>query len=86
MSSKDSHSYSKETGHIYTFTVVHVGFGHMAKKAPYVLAIVDFENQEKVTAVIEDVTNFDSIKIGDLVKWKRLDEQIGPIYSQQNHS
>lgn len=48
----------KQTGSIVSFTVVHVGFGHMAKRAPYVLAIVQTEENVKLTTVIDGVLDF----------------------------
>ncbi|TGL63093.1 hypothetical protein EHQ58_01180 [Leptospira ognonensis] len=68
-------------GKVYTYTIVYVGFGHMAERAPYVLAIIDFPDHQKITAVIEDVTDFSQIKIGVTVQFKRVDEKIGSIYS-----
>ncbi|PJZ46967.1 Zn-ribbon domain-containing OB-fold protein [Leptospira brenneri] len=70
----------KPNGIIHSFTVVHVGFGHMANRAPYVLAIVQTEENVKLTTVIEDVTNFEEIKIGDKVQFKTWDPNIGPIF------
>jgi hypothetical protein len=67
-------------GEIYTFTVVYVGFGHMAEKAPYVLAIVDLKEGAKTTTILEDITDVESAKIGMKVQFKRIDEKIGPIF------
>lgn len=68
-------------GTIYTFTVVYVGFGHMAEKAPYVLAIVDTVEGTKVTTVLEDIEKVETASIGMKVRFKRNDEKIGPIFS-----
>lgn len=70
----------KPTGHIDSFTIVHVGFGHMAERAPYILAIVQTEENVKLTTVIEGVSDFASVKIGDQVRLKTIDEKIGPIF------
>ncbi|WP_039928208.1 Zn-ribbon domain-containing OB-fold protein [Leptospira yanagawae] len=70
----------KQTGSIVSFTVVHVGFGHMAKRAPYVLAIVQTEENVKLTTVIDGVLDFNSVKIGDKVRFKTNDEAIGPLF------
>lgn len=69
----------KEQGSVYTFTVVHVGFGHMAEKAPYVLAIVETEENIKLTTVLEDA-DVNQVVIGKKVKFKRNDEKIGPVF------
>ncbi|TGN10908.1 Zn-ribbon domain-containing OB-fold protein [Leptospira ilyithenensis] len=70
----------KETGTIYTFTIVHVGFGHMAERAPYVLAIIKTDDDLKLTTILEDLSDFDSVAIGKKVRYKRTDEKIGPIF------
>lgn len=70
-----------ETGAIYSFTVVHVGFGYMAERAPYILAIIELDPATKLTTVLEDVSDLQKIKIGTQVKLKRIDDQIGPIFS-----
>lgn len=70
----------KQNGIIHSFTIVYVGFGHMADRAPYVLAIVQTEENVKLTTVVEDVSNFESVKIGDKVRFKNLDPKIGPIF------
>lgn len=70
----------KQLGTILSFTVVYVGFGHMAKRAPYVLAIVQTEENVKLTTVIDGVTDFSSVKIGDKVRFKTNDESIGPMF------
>jgi uncharacterized OB-fold protein len=67
-------------GKIYTYTVVYVGFGHMAEKAPYVLAIVELEEGAKTTTILEDIQDVESAKIGMNVQFKRIDEKIGPIF------
>ncbi|TGN19864.1 Zn-ribbon domain-containing OB-fold protein [Leptospira idonii] len=69
----------KEQGKVYTFTVVHVGFGHMAGKTPYVLAIVETEENVKLTTVLEDA-DVNQIAIGNKVKFKRNDDKIGPVF------
>ncbi len=67
-------------GTIYSFTIVHVGFGHMASRVPYALAVIDTEDHIKLTTVVEDVPDLDSLKIGDKVRFKKMDEMIGPIF------
>ncbi|MCW7488316.1 Zn-ribbon domain-containing OB-fold protein [Leptospira meyeri] len=70
----------KPNGIIHSFTVVYVGFGHMATRAPYVLAIVQTEENVKLTTVVEGVTDFSTVKIGDKVRFKAIDEKIGPVF------
>ncbi|EOQ89357.1 PF01796 domain protein [Leptospira yanagawae serovar Saopaulo str. Sao Paulo = ATCC 700523] len=52
----------------------------MAKRAPYVLAIVQTEENVKLTTVIDGVLDFNSVKIGDKVRFKTNDEAIGPLF------
>ncbi|MDX1959553.1 MAG: OB-fold domain-containing protein [Leptospiraceae bacterium] len=67
-------------GTIYTFTIVMVGFGHLAKRAPYCLAIVDIDEGLKLLTIIEDV-DVKEVKIGDRVQFKRIEEGTGPIFT-----
>lgn len=67
-------------GTIYTYTVVNVGFGHLASKTPYVLAIVDLEEGLKVLTIV-DGANKDTVSIGDSVKFLKWDEREEPIFS-----
>ena len=67
-------------GTIYTFTVVNVGFGHLATKTPYVLAIVDLQEGLKVLTIVEDA-NKDTVSIGDSVKFLKWDEREEPIFT-----
>ncbi|MBK8396841.1 MAG: OB-fold domain-containing protein [Leptospiraceae bacterium] len=69
----------KGEGTIYTYTVVNVGFGHLAGKAPYVLAIVDLNEGLKVLTIVEDA-NLQTVAIGDKVNFKHLDERHEPIF------
>ena len=64
---------------IYTYTVVHVGFGHLASKAPYVLAIVELKEGLKVLTIVENVDK-DKVAIGDKVKFLKWDERKEPIF------
>ncbi|MCG6147191.1 hypothetical protein EHQ96_06370 [Leptospira levettii] len=73
----------KQSGTIVSYTIVYIGFGHMAKRAPYVLAIVQTEENVKLTTVIEDVTDFANVKIGDKVRFKAMDEKIGPVFQYE---
>ncbi|MBL0954285.1 MAG: OB-fold domain-containing protein [Leptospira sp.] len=70
----------KQSGTILSYTIVYIGFGHMAERAPYVLAIVQTEENVKLTTVIEGVVDFGTVKIGDKVRFKAIDEKIGPVF------
>ncbi len=70
----------KGIGEIYTFTVVMMGFGHLASRAPYVLAIVSLEEGLKVLTIVEDIDK-DKAAIGIKVKFKRWEEGTGPIFT-----
>lgn len=78
-SSLEEFSFSGK-GKIYTFTVVMVGFGHLASRAPYVLAIVELEEGLKILTIVEDVEK-EKVMIGDFVEFKRKEEGTGPIFS-----
>lgn len=67
-------------GTLYSFTIVHVGFGHMADKVPYLLGVVQLEEGIFVTTVIEDV-DLDQVEVGMHVRYKHHEEQIGYIFS-----
>jgi uncharacterized OB-fold protein len=69
-------------GHIYTYTVVMVGFGHLASRAPYVLAIVELDEGLKILTIIEDVDK-DKVSIGNIVRFKKMEEGTGPIFSPE---
>lgn len=70
----------KGTGEIYTFTVVMMGFGHLASRAPYVLAIAELEEGLKVLTIVEDLDK-DKAAIGIKVRFKRWEEGTGPIFT-----
>ncbi len=66
-------------GSVYTFTVVHVGFGHLANRTPYILAIVELKEGLKIITIIEDL-EITKVQIGLPVKFKRYEEGTGPIF------
>lgn len=66
-------------GKVYTYTVVHVGFGHLANRAPYVLAIVELDEGLKIITIIEDM-DIHTVKIDMPVQFKRVEEGTGPIF------
>jgi uncharacterized OB-fold protein len=67
------------SGNIHTYTVVHVGFGKMAERAPYVLAVVELKEGLKALSILED-TDTEKVTIGLAVKFKRMEEHVGPIF------
>ncbi|MCB1142160.1 MAG: OB-fold domain-containing protein [Leptospiraceae bacterium] len=66
-------------GKIHTYTVVMVGFGHLANRVPYVLSIVELKEGLKILTIIEDI-DIEKVKIDQSVKYKRYEEQTGPIF------
>lgn len=67
------------SGTIYTYTVVHVGFGHLAERVPYVLAVVELKEGLKVLTIVEDI-DINKAAINLPVKYKRTEEKVGPIF------
>ncbi|MFB5652673.1 Zn-ribbon domain-containing OB-fold protein [Leptospira wolffii] len=71
-------------GKVYTYTVVHVGFGHLASRAPYVLAVIALEEGAKTMGIVEGeyqgkpVT--ESIAIDMPVRFERTEEKTGFIF------
>lgn len=71
-------------GKVYTYTVVHVGFGHLASRAPYVLAVIALEEGAKTMGILEGeyqgkpVT--ESVAIDMPVKFERTEEKTGFIF------
>lgn len=66
-------------GTLYSYTVVHVGFGHMADRAPYLLAVVQLAEGIFVTTVVDDI-DLENVAIGQAVKFKAIEENIGPVF------
>ncbi|EKR62811.1 PF01796 domain protein [Leptospira weilii str. 2006001853] len=68
-------------GKVYTYTVVHVGFGHLAQRAPYVLAVVELEEGIKAMGILEgEVSVTESVKIDLPVQFQRDEPGIGFIF------
>ncbi|AOP35275.1 hypothetical protein A0128_16355 [Leptospira tipperaryensis] len=72
-------------GKIYTYTVVHVGFGHLAKRAPYVLAVVELEEGIKTMGLLEGevsgVSVTESVKIDLPVRFLKEESGTGFIFT-----
>jgi hypothetical protein len=66
-------------GKVYTYTVVHVGFGHLASRTPYILAIVELAEGLKIITILEDL-DIDKVEINQPVQFKRLEVGTGPIF------
>ena len=56
-----------------------MGFGVLATRVPYVLAVVELNEGLKLLSIIEDIDQT-SIKIDLPVKYKRIEENVGPIF------
>lgn len=67
-------------GKVYTYTIVHMGFGELASKAPYPLVILELEEGAKVTSIIEDVADPESVKIGDAVVLSSYNKDNMPVF------
>ncbi|AXR59658.1 Zn-ribbon domain-containing OB-fold protein [Leptospira mayottensis] len=80
--SKTSEIQFSGKGKIYTYTIVHVGFGHLAQRAPYVLAVVELEEGIKAMGILEgEVPVTESVKIDLPVQFQRDEPGIGFIFS-----
>lgn len=71
-------------GKIYTYTVVHVGFGHLSKRAPYVLAVVELEEGIKTMGLLEGevdgISVTESVQIDLPVKFSKEESGTGFIF------
>ncbi|TGK20765.1 hypothetical protein EHO61_02530 [Leptospira fluminis] len=71
-------------GKIYTYTVVQVGFGHLASKAPYVLVVVDLKEGAKTLGILEGEFEgrpiTESVRIDLPVQFDRFEEKTGPVF------
>ncbi|EMY77957.1 PF01796 domain protein [Leptospira weilii serovar Ranarum str. ICFT] len=72
-------------GKIYTYTVVYVGFGHLAQRAPYVLAVVELEEGIKTMGILEGKVSgipiTESVKIDLPVRFQRDESGTGFIFN-----
>ncbi|ASV05269.1 Zn-ribbon domain-containing OB-fold protein [Leptospira interrogans] len=72
-------------GKIYTYTVVYVGFGHLSKRVPYVLAVVELEEGIKTIGILEgEVSGIpvtESVKIDLPVRFQRDEPGSGFIFN-----
>jgi uncharacterized OB-fold protein len=68
-------------GKIFTFTNVHQGYGKMADKAPYCLAIVELAEGPKLITIVEDV-DVEQVGIDEPVKIKYYNEENLPIFTK----
>ena len=54
---------------VYSFTIIHVGFGEMADKTPYILALILLVEGYSVTTILNNIS-ITEIKIGMKLKYK----------------
>lgn len=66
-------------GEIYTYTIVSMGFGHLARRTPYVLAVVELKEGPRLTTVIEGLAG-EGARIGLPVRYSHKEEGTGPIF------
>lgn len=66
-------------GIIYTYSIVHSGTDTFKDKTPYVVALVE-ENQQIRLAYVEGYTQDLHVKIGMKVEYLTADERNNPIY------
>lgn len=69
-------------GKVYTYTIVQMGFGTMAARVPYVLAIAELDEGMKLTTVLKDGTDLQSIQVGDAIEFSHIEEGVGPIFAK----
>ncbi|WCL49373.1 OB-fold domain-containing protein [Leptospira sp. GIMC2001] len=55
------------SGVIYSFTIVHVGFGHMADKVPYALCQIQKDDGSMQMEIFEDQELLQDLRIGQSV-------------------
>ena len=66
-------------GTIFTYSIVHSGIGVFKDKTPYVVALVE-ENQQLRLAYIEGYTQDLQVRIGMEVEFVTADERNNPVY------
>ena len=69
-------------GTIYTYTIVHMGFGNMQEKAPYALVVAELEEGSKLTTVLTEETDLESLAVGDRIEYSHTEEGIGPFFKK----
>jgi uncharacterized protein len=67
-------------GSIYTYTVVHVAAGHLVKRVPYILAVVELQEGLKVLTIVDNLP-IDQVAIGKPVVFQGMEEGTGPIFT-----
>ncbi|EMO88992.1 Zn-ribbon domain-containing OB-fold protein [Leptospira noguchii] len=84
-SSKTSEIQFSGKGTIYTYTIVYVGFGHLSKRVPYVLAVVELEEGIKTIGILEGkisgIPVTESVKIDLPVRFQKDEPGIGFIFN-----
>ncbi|WP_298273193.1 OB-fold domain-containing protein [Geobacter sp.] len=66
-------------GTVYTYSIIHSGTGNFKNKTPYVVALVE-ENQQMRLALVEGYTQDLQVRIGMEVGYLTADERNNPVY------
>lgn len=69
-------------GRIYTYTIVHMGFGEMQKRTPYALVVAELDEGGKLTTVLTEDTDLDTVAVGDKIEYSHTEEGIGPFFKK----
>lgn len=68
---------------VYSFTIVHIGFGAMADKTPYILAMIQLAEGYTITTILHNLSITD-IKIGMKLKFSSIDPTYGYQFFHNN--
>lgn len=66
------------SGTIYSYTIVHLGFGHMADRVPYALVLVDGDDGDQSLGIA--LSRLEDISIGKKVAITEDDPSIGKVF------
>lgn len=61
---------------VYSFTIVHNGFGEMADYTPYILAMISLAEGYNITTILKNIS-IPEIKIGMKLKFSNFDPNFG---------
>ena len=67
-------------GQIYTYTIVHMGFGRMQERCPYALVVAELEEGLKMTTALIEGTDLEKVAVGDAIEFDHTAEGIGPLF------
>lgn len=68
------------SGTIYSYTIVHLGFGHMADRVPYALVLVDGDDGSQSLGILSSLT--EEISIGMKVIQIQEDPEVGLVFQR----